>query len=161
MSWQPTANLTSDRNSAHAFGVCLSAEFFAYWLHRLLHSDKIPCLSRGHLIHHFLIYGPGQPMRLDEYHDATDDRFSVGNVGLEWLVPSAMILTVLWASMRLAHLPFSGGLRHADPAEPDLLRLTILPTIAVRLHTQRDWCFFRFYSSKFCFSQPAKFISII
>jgi len=84
---------------------CLLAEFFGYWLHRLLHSDKIPFLSRGHLIHHFLIYGPGQPMRLNEYHDATDSRFSVGNVGLEWLVPSALILSGLWASMRLAHLP--------------------------------------------------------
>src|SRR5258708_15941018 len=71
---------------------CLLAEFFGYWLHRLLHSDKIPFLSRGHLIHHFLIYGPGQPMRLDKYHDATEQRFSVGNVGLEWLVPSAVIL---------------------------------------------------------------------
>jgi sterol desaturase/sphingolipid hydroxylase (fatty acid hydroxylase superfamily) len=87
------------------FGACLLAEFFGYWLHRLLHSDKIPFLSRRHLIHHFLIYGPGQPMRLDKYHDATDNRFSVGNVGLEWLVPSAMILAALLGAMRLAHLP--------------------------------------------------------
>jgi sterol desaturase/sphingolipid hydroxylase (fatty acid hydroxylase superfamily) len=84
---------------------CLLAEFFGYWLHRLLHSDKIPFLSRGHLIHHFLIYGPGQPMRLDEYHDATDNRFSVGNIGLEWIAPSAMILAALWGAMRLAYLP--------------------------------------------------------
>jgi sterol desaturase/sphingolipid hydroxylase (fatty acid hydroxylase superfamily) len=86
-------------------GACLLAEFFGYWLHRLLHSDKIPLLSRGHLIHHFLIYGPGQPMRLEKYHDATDHRFSVGNIGLEWLVPSAIILAVLWVAMRLVHLP--------------------------------------------------------
>jgi sterol desaturase/sphingolipid hydroxylase (fatty acid hydroxylase superfamily) len=84
---------------------CLLAEFFGYWLHRLLHSDKIPFLSRGHLIHHFLIYGPGQPMRLDEYQDATDNRFSVGNVGVEWLVPSAMTLATLWGAMRLVHPP--------------------------------------------------------
>jgi len=83
---------------------CLLAEFFGYWLHRLLHSDKIPRLSRSHLIHHFLIYGPGQPMRLEKYHDATDHRFSVGNIGLEWLVPSALILAVVWAAMRLVHL---------------------------------------------------------
>lgn len=86
-------------------GACLLADFFGYWLHRLLHSDKIPLLSRGHLIHHFLIYGPGQPMRLEKYHDATDHRFSVGNIGLEWLVPSAIILAVLWVAMRLVHLP--------------------------------------------------------
>ena len=84
---------------------CLLAEFFGYWLHRLLHSDRIGFLSRGHLVHHFLIYGPGQPMRRDEYHDATDNRFSVGNVGLEWLVPSAMILAVLWAAMFFLHVP--------------------------------------------------------
>ena len=83
---------------------CLLAEFFGYWLHRLLHSDKIPLLSRGHLIHHFLIYGPGQPMRQEKYHDATDHRFSVGNIGLEWLVPSAIILAVVWVAMRLLHL---------------------------------------------------------
>ncbi len=83
---------------------CLLAEFFGYWLHRLLHSDKLPFLSRGHLIHHFLIYGPGQPMRHDHYHDATDNRFSVGNIGLEWLAPSAIILAALWALMLLLHI---------------------------------------------------------
>ena len=84
---------------------CLVAEFFGYWLHRLLHSDKIPLLSRGHLIHHFLIYGPGQPMRRDHYHDATADRFSAGNIGLEWLIPSAAILAILWAIMFFLRVP--------------------------------------------------------
>src|SRR5229473_338007 len=83
---------------------CLLAEFFGYWLHRLLHSDKVSFLSRGHLVHHFLIYGPGQPMRHDHYHDATNNRFSVGNVGLEWLAPSAIMLAVLWAQMMLLHI---------------------------------------------------------
>lgn len=77
------------------------AEFAGYWLHRLLHSDKFPALSRGHLIHHFLIYGPRQPMRAGKYRDATEDRFSLGNVGLEWLVPSAVILLFCWAVMLL------------------------------------------------------------
>jgi hypothetical protein len=35
-------------------------------------------------------------MRLEKYHDATDHRFSVGDIGLECLVPSAMILAELW-----------------------------------------------------------------
>jgi sterol desaturase/sphingolipid hydroxylase (fatty acid hydroxylase superfamily) len=83
---------------------CLVAEFFGYWLHRLLHSDKIPFLSRGHLIHHFLIYGPGQPMRHNHYQDATGNRFSVGNVGLEWLAPSAIVLSALWALILAAHI---------------------------------------------------------
>lgn len=81
------------------------AEFAGYWLHRLLHSDRFPALSRGHLIHHFLIYGPRQPMRAERYHDATGNRFSVGNVGIEWLVPSGIILLFCWGVMALLGVP--------------------------------------------------------
>ncbi|HKW61178.1 MAG TPA: sterol desaturase family protein [Candidatus Acidoferrum sp.] len=81
------------------------AELAGYWLHRLLHSDRFPAFSRGHLIHHFLIYGPRQPMRAAEYQDATDNRFSVGNIGLEWLVPSAVILLLCWGAMLLLGVP--------------------------------------------------------
>ena len=84
---------------------CLLSEFLGYWLHRLLHSDKIVFLSRGHLIHHFLVYGPGQPMRHERYHNSTDDRFSIGNVGLEWLVPSAVLLAIVWTILFLLHVP--------------------------------------------------------
>jgi len=42
---------------------CLVAEFAGYWLHRLLHTDKLSFLSRGHMLHHLLLYGPTQPMR--------------------------------------------------------------------------------------------------
>lgn len=82
----------------------LIAEFAGYWLHRLLHSDKIPFLSQGHLIHHFLIYGPGQAMRRSHYQDATDHRFSVGNVGIEWLAPSALVLAACWTAMLAARV---------------------------------------------------------
>jgi sterol desaturase/sphingolipid hydroxylase (fatty acid hydroxylase superfamily) len=75
------------------------AEFAGYWLHRLLHSNKFPALSRGHLIHHLLIYGPAQPMRGEHYQDATESRFSVGNVGIEWLLPSGIILLFCWGVM--------------------------------------------------------------
>jgi sterol desaturase/sphingolipid hydroxylase (fatty acid hydroxylase superfamily) len=81
------------------------AEFAGYWLHRLLHSDTFPALSRGHLIHHFLIYGPRQPMRAEDYHDAADNRFSVGNVGIEWLAPSAIILLFCWGVMAMLGVP--------------------------------------------------------
>jgi sterol desaturase/sphingolipid hydroxylase (fatty acid hydroxylase superfamily) len=81
------------------------AEFVGYWLHRLLHSDRFPALSRGHLIHHFLIYGPQQPMRAVEYRDATNNRLSVGNVGLEWIAPSALILFLCWGVMALLKVP--------------------------------------------------------
>jgi sterol desaturase/sphingolipid hydroxylase (fatty acid hydroxylase superfamily) len=82
----------------------LVAELAGYWLHRLLHSDKLPMLSRGHLIHHFLIYGPRQPMRAEDYKDATDNRFSIGNVGIEWIAPSGIILLFCWGLMALFHV---------------------------------------------------------
>ncbi len=85
-------------------GSCFVAEFSGYWLHRLLHSDAFPSLSRGHLIHHFLIYGPDQSLRADEYKNATDYRASLGNIGLEWLVPSALILASSWGVLLWFHV---------------------------------------------------------
>jgi sterol desaturase/sphingolipid hydroxylase (fatty acid hydroxylase superfamily) len=113
------------------------AEFVGYWLHRLLHSDKFPALSRGHLIHHFLIYGPRQSMRAGEYLDATDNRTSVGNVGVEWLVPSAIILLFCWGAMGLLGVP---------PVYQVLALCTLLgwPILMFsylhdRMHTQNFW----------------------
>ncbi|HEX4546697.1 MAG TPA: sterol desaturase family protein [Candidatus Acidoferrum sp.] len=81
------------------------AEFAGYWLHRLLYSDRFPTLSRGHLIHHFLVDGPWQPMRAGKYHDATEGCFFIDNVGIEWLGPSAIILLLCWAVMVLLGVP--------------------------------------------------------
>src|SRR5260221_6494661 len=74
----------------------LVAELAGYALHRVMHSDRFPAMSRAHLIHHLLIYGPKQPMRTAEYNDATTGRAYIGNVGLEWVVPSGMILCACW-----------------------------------------------------------------
>jgi hypothetical protein len=38
-------------------GSVVVAEFAGYWLHRLLHSDKVAVFSRGHLVHHFSVSG--------------------------------------------------------------------------------------------------------
>ena len=43
-------------------------------------------------------------MRNDHYQGATDNPFSVGNVSLEWLAPSAIILAVLWVLMLGLHI---------------------------------------------------------
>src|SRR5438552_10401052 len=113
------------------------AEFAGYCLHRLLHSDKFPALSRGHLIHQFLVYGPTQPMRAGEYHDATDHRFSLDNVGIEWLAPSAIILLFCWAAMGLLGVP---------PVYQALALCTLLcwPILMFsylhdRMHTENFW----------------------
>jgi sterol desaturase/sphingolipid hydroxylase (fatty acid hydroxylase superfamily) len=83
----------------------LVAELAGYALHRLMHSDRFPALSRAHLIHHLLLYGPNQPMRTVEYNDATSGRASIGNVGLEWLVPSGLILAAGWCALWLLSVP--------------------------------------------------------
>jgi sterol desaturase/sphingolipid hydroxylase (fatty acid hydroxylase superfamily) len=105
LMWYHRLHITFVGIVATLFDSIVVAEFAGYWLHRLLHSDRLPALSRGHLIHHFLIYGPRQPMRAEDYRDATADRFSLGNVGIEWLVPSAIILLFCWGVMVLLGVP--------------------------------------------------------
>jgi hypothetical protein len=64
---------------------CLVAELAGYWLlRRLLHSDKLPFLSRNHMVHHLLLYGPLPPMCGEKSNDAISKR---GNVALESLAP--------------------------------------------------------------------------
>ena len=75
-------------------GACISAELFGYWLHRLLHSGAIGFLSRSHMRHHLLLYGPLQEQRSKEYHDATSGSLALGNIGTEWLVPAGILIAV-------------------------------------------------------------------
>jgi len=71
----------------------------------LLHCDNIPALSRGHLIHHLRLYGPNQRMRGPVYKNATEARASLGNIGMEWIVPIALILVLAWAAMHFLGIP--------------------------------------------------------
>lgn len=71
----------------------LFTEFVGYWLHMLLHSEKIEFLSRNHMIHHLVVYAPNKPMRQSrEYLGSTYGRASVLGIGMEWLAPAALIL---------------------------------------------------------------------
>jgi sterol desaturase/sphingolipid hydroxylase (fatty acid hydroxylase superfamily) len=85
------------------------AEFLGYLLHRLLHRETIRWLSASHMKHHMVLYGPLQKQRPSEhYMDATTDRLSVGNIGVEWLAPTVFLLiiveTIFWAlRIRLIH----------------------------------------------------------
>jgi len=45
----------------------LVAEFAGYWVHRALPSDRLPILSRNHLAHYLLLYGPPYPRRAESY----------------------------------------------------------------------------------------------
>jgi len=78
-------------------GSILSAELLGYWLHRLLHSGAIGFLSRNHMRHHLVAYGPLQQQRSTEYRDATTGSVSLGNVGSEWLIPAALLTAIVAA----------------------------------------------------------------
>ena len=88
------------------FGISgLSSELFGYLLHRLMHSGAIRFLSQNHMKHHLLLYGPLDPQRPDaDYKDATAGEASIGNVGLEWVVPAALILGGVSLVLSLLHV---------------------------------------------------------
>lgn len=83
---------------------CVSAELLGYGLHRLLHSGLIGFLSRNHMKHHMVLYGPLQEQRSKQYHDATDDSVSLGNIGVEWLTPAAVLIVCALGLFHLFHV---------------------------------------------------------
>lgn len=87
-----------------SLGSSISAELLGYWLHRLLHSGAIRFLSRNHMTHHLVLYGPLQKQRSATYHDATDESLSLGNIGLEWLIPAAWVIAAMLAAFYLLHV---------------------------------------------------------
>jgi sterol desaturase/sphingolipid hydroxylase (fatty acid hydroxylase superfamily) len=85
-------------------GSCISAELLGYWVHRLLHSGMVGFLSRNHMRHHMVLYAPLQPQRSRKYLDATEERTSLGNIGMEWLVPAALLIVVAAGTFRIVHV---------------------------------------------------------
>ena len=90
--------------AAWVLGSGLSAEVLGYFLHRLLHSGKIAFLSRNHMKHHMVLYGPLQEQRSEKYLDATKNDVSLGNIGVEWLLPAALVLGGTLAAFHLLHV---------------------------------------------------------
>jgi len=84
------------------------SELLGYLLHRLLHSGKIGFLSRSHMRHHLVLYGPLQPQRPgNEYRDATPSAaVALGNIGLEWLIPGAILLFASIVVLHWLHVTF-------------------------------------------------------
>ena len=83
---------------------CVSAELLGYGLHRLLHSGVVGFLSRNHMKHHMVLYGPLQEQRSKQYRDATDDSISLGNIGIEWLIPAAVLIVCVLGLFHLFHV---------------------------------------------------------
>lgn len=73
----------------------IAGELLGYLLHRLMHSGWIPWLSASHMKHHMVLYGPLQKQRPSEqYLDATTGEIAIGNIGLEWIIPSSVTLAI-------------------------------------------------------------------
>ena len=88
-----------------AVGISIGiAELVGYVLHRIMHSERFPSLNRAHMIHHIEFYGPTQAMRTTKYKDATHGKAALGNIGMEWVIPSAAILGVSWLTMIAMHV---------------------------------------------------------
>jgi len=114
------------------------SEFFGYVLHRLLHSGRIGWLSRSHMVHHLVLYGPLDPKRPDGiYLDATSGRMSLGNIGLEWLLPGAVLFSFIWLAMKFAHVP----LRYQATVLTTVLvwSFTVFSYLHDRMHVRGFW----------------------
>jgi sterol desaturase/sphingolipid hydroxylase (fatty acid hydroxylase superfamily) len=90
--------------AAWILGSGFTTELLGYALHRLLHSGVIGFLSRNHMKHHLLLYGPVQEQRSQHYHDATAESASLGNIGIEWLIPAAMLIACALALFHVFHV---------------------------------------------------------
>jgi len=80
------------------------AELVGYVLHRIMHSERFPSFSKAHMIHHMELYRPTQAMRTAKYEDATNGRAALGNIGMEWVIPSAAILSLSLLTMLAMHV---------------------------------------------------------
>jgi len=82
------------------------AEFFGYWLHILLHNDKIKWLSRSHMQHHLREYHPSKPIRLDGvYLSSGRTRANIAGIGMEWIIPIALMLGGVHGTCYLLGVP--------------------------------------------------------
>jgi sterol desaturase/sphingolipid hydroxylase (fatty acid hydroxylase superfamily) len=80
------------------------AELVGYVLHRLMHGERFPSMSRAHMIHHLERYGPTKSMRSAAYKNATGGRAALGNIGMEWVLPSGAVVVVVSAVMWALHV---------------------------------------------------------
>ncbi len=72
------------------------AEASGYFLHILFHSDKIKFLSRSHMRHHIVKYGPEMPQRLNIKGDGTIKRILDSGIGIEWIPPVVTVVGLVF-----------------------------------------------------------------
>ena len=87
---------------AAVVGGWIFSEFCGYFLHILLHSEKVPYLSRSHMIHHLRVYSPKRSLRSgDTYLGSTEGRASLLGVGMEWVAPIGLIVVATYTVFEL------------------------------------------------------------
>lgn len=87
-------------------GGVLFTELVGYFLHILLHSEKIAWLSRSHMIHHLRVYSLEAGLRQPApYKGSTDGRAAVGGIGLEWMLPIAGVIAAMVVGFRALGVP--------------------------------------------------------
>lgn len=81
-------------------------EFVGYWIHVLLHSNRIGFLSRNHMIHHLRDYSPKTGMRRSgPYLNGARDRPAILGIGLEWVAPIAGVSILALLGLNLLAVP--------------------------------------------------------
>ena len=92
------------------FGAWLFTEFVGYFLHKLLHSEKIQYLSRSHMIHHLRVYGPNKPLQAaGEYQDSIANRAAFFGIGMEWIGPILLIIAAVIGLFYFFNIPITYG----------------------------------------------------
>lgn len=86
------------RIAAIVFFSWLLAEFYGYWLHVLMHSDRFRWLSHRHMHHHLKSYGPLMKMRTKIYRKDREEDLLIAGLGLEWFLP-ALALAIITAAV--------------------------------------------------------------
>lgn len=114
------------------------AELVGYWLHVLLHSNKIEFLSKAHMIHHLVVYGPKQRFTTKEYKTALiDGRPGIAGIGLEWIIPISIIIILIILALWALSMPLHLSLTFVGVAA--VWELIMFSYMHDALHLQKFW----------------------
>jgi sterol desaturase/sphingolipid hydroxylase (fatty acid hydroxylase superfamily) len=114
------------------------SELLGYLLHRLLHSGKIGFLSRSHMRHHLVLYGPLHSQRPGTgYLDATVGELALFNIGMEWIIPGAILLVASVTALHFLHVTlFPQGVFVVGTLSWSFIMFSYLPD---RMHMDDFW----------------------
>jgi sterol desaturase/sphingolipid hydroxylase (fatty acid hydroxylase superfamily) len=113
------------------------AELVGYFTHILLHSNKIEFLSRSHMIHHMMLYGPKMTQRDTRYKYSAVHRKKLFKIGIEWILPLSIVVLITIVVGLL--LEVSGLLLSIFVASALLWGYTMISHMHSTLHIEGYW----------------------